>query len=263
MQMLRSFFDTELWQRRALDGFFEAWGGDTGWLSREFMEPYAASWLAFDPSSSTDEALRDFDTVYNVLATDFRVFRPQSPSDCWPPQKIFETIKREFVEFSWRGPVNLLNFAKSGTGPHLESCLAKLQGIKPKKQYPLMLVSKFLHFYNPSLFPIYDNAMIWERVLNARFKEEYRQFCRRERIPDYVAFEADTAVWLRHYMNFASSLLSIAHGKFMQVFVEWLARQPGVDLARQKFDAATLYATAFEFTIIGATAAESAATASR
>lgn len=29
MQMLRSFFDNELWQRRALDGFFEAWGGDT------------------------------------------------------------------------------------------------------------------------------------------------------------------------------------------------------------------------------------------
>ena len=59
-------------------------------------------------------------------------------------------------------------------------------------------------------------------------------------------------------MTFAALLLSIAHGKFMQVFVEWLARQPGVDLGRQKFDAATLYATAFEFTIIGATAAESA-----
>ena len=30
MQMLRSFFDSELWQRRALDGFFRSWGGDTG-----------------------------------------------------------------------------------------------------------------------------------------------------------------------------------------------------------------------------------------
>ena len=162
MQMLRSFFDSELWQRRALDGFFRAWGGDTGVVGSEFTEPYAASWRAFDPSSSRDEALRDFSTIYNVLTYDFQVFRPQSPSDCWPPEKIFDTIKREFVEFSWRGTINLLIFGKSETAPGLESCLAKLQGIKPKRQYPLMTVSKFLHFYNPSLFPIYDNKMIWE-----------------------------------------------------------------------------------------------------
>ena len=162
--------------------------------------------------------MRDFSTIYNVLTYDFQVFRPQSPSDCWPPEKIFDTIKRESVEFSWRGTINLLIFGNSETAPGLESCLAKLQGIKPKRQYPLMTVSKFLHFYNPSLFPIYDNKMIWENVLNARFNDEYRQFCRREGISDYAAFQADTAVWLWHYMTSASSLLSIAHGKFMQVF---------------------------------------------
>jgi hypothetical protein len=261
MQMLRSFFDSELWQLRALNCLFKAWGGGDDWLGREFIEPYAASWRAFDPLSSRDEALRDFGTIYNVLDYYFGVFRPQSPSDCWPPEKIFDTIKSEFVEFSWRGSVNLLNFAKGGAGARLESCLAKLQGIKPKRQYPLMLVSKFLHFYNPSLFPIYDNAMIWEKVLNGRFKEEYRQFCRREGMSDYVAFQADTAVWLRDYINFAGGLLSIAHSRFTQVFVEWLSQQRGVDLSSVKFDPATLYATAFEFTIIGATAAESAATA--
>jgi hypothetical protein len=259
MQTLRSFFDSELWQRKALDGFFIAWGGDDSWLGREFLDSYAASRRAFDPSSTLDQGLRDFAHIYNVLTTDFQVFRPQSPIDCWSPKKIFETIKREFVEFSWYGPVNLLNFPKSGTALRLETCLAKMQGMKPKKEYPLMAVSKFLHFYNPSLFPIYDNKMIWEKVLYGRFKAEYREFCSRERISNHVAFQADTAVWLRHYMNFASSFLSIAHRNFMPVFLEWLGHQRGVDLSRQKFDAATLYATAFEFTIIGATAAESAA----
>ena len=32
-----------------------------------------------------------------------------------------------------------------------------------------MPVSKFLHFYNPGLFPIYDTEMIFNKVLK-RFK---------------------------------------------------------------------------------------------
>jgi hypothetical protein len=65
----------------------------------------------------------------------------------------------------------------------------------------------------------------------------------------------DTAAFLRYYMDWASSLLLVAHEGFMQVFVEWLEKQPGVELRQRTFDAATLYATAFEFTAIGATAA--------
>jgi hypothetical protein len=62
----------------------------------------------------------------------------------------------------------------------------------------------------------------------------------------------DTASFLLYYMRWASSLLSAAHGTFMQVFVEWLEEQPGVELRQWRFDAATLYAAAFEFTAIGA-----------
>jgi hypothetical protein len=38
----------------------------------------------------------------------------------------------------------------------------------------------------------------------------------------------------------------------MSVFVDWLGRQPGAELHRRSFDPFTLYATAFEFTVIGA-----------
>lgn len=58
------------------------------------------------------------------------------------------------------------------------------------------------------------------------------------------------------YMRWASSLLAVAHGRFMQVFIDWLDEQPGTALpGRRRFDVATLYATAFEFTAIGAAAA--------
>lgn len=48
-----------------------------------------------------------------------------------------------------------MNLSKSGTERRLESLLEKMRGIKPKKDYPTMTVSKFLHFSNPQLFPIY------------------------------------------------------------------------------------------------------------
>jgi hypothetical protein len=250
---LRSFFEDAALQRRALDSLFTAWGGP--WNVTGSLDLYEASRRAFDPASSPDEAFRNFERIYDMLkSNEWQVFRPHSPSVCWPPEQIFETIKREFVDFAWGGPVNLPNFPSSGLGVRLESRLAKMQGVKPKKQYPLMTVSKFLHFYNPSLFPIYDNAVIWEKVLNGRFKGDYRVFVQRERIPQLVAMEEDTAVFLRHYMVLASSLLAVAHAGFMKVFADWFAEQPGANLTKRSFDPMCLYASAFEFTAIGASA---------
>ena len=40
-----------------------------------------------------------------------------------------------------------------------------MRDLKPVAGYPVMAVSKFLHFYNPALFPIYDNLVIWNGVL--------------------------------------------------------------------------------------------------
>jgi hypothetical protein len=254
-QTLRSYFETADQQRRALDAVA---GGR--WLDPSGnLNLYEASWSAFDPSSSAFSAFQNFEKIYNELKQPgklgWNVFRPSSPADCWPPRQIFETIKREFSEFAWRGPVNLLDFLNSGSGPRLESSLAKMQGIKRKQGYPTMAVSKFLHFYNPSLFPIYDNEVIWEKVFMGRFRNDFREFCRSANIPYERVIKEDTAAFLRYYMDWASSLLLVAHERFMQVFVEWLEKQPGVELRQRTFDAATLYATAFEFTAIGATAA--------
>ena len=250
-QTLRCYFETEIQQRRALEAL-----GD--WFDPRELDLYDASQRAFDPTASAEEALRQFKKIYDDLASRrWNVFRPCSPADCWPPERIVETIKREFPEFSSRTPINLLNFPKSGTGLRLECCLAKMQGIKPKKHYPLMTVSKFLHFYNPALFPIYDYEVMWKKVCNGRFKNGFRTFCDREKIPNSIVGDnaEDTAAFLRYYMIWASSLMAVAHGGFMQVFKDWLTKQPGTVMPKRRFDPTTLYARAFEYTATGAAAA--------
>jgi hypothetical protein len=250
-QTLRSFFQTTQNQRRALGAFFDTWGGPWS-LSEQLLDHYEASRCAFDPSWSADRAFRAFVEIYDELkGSNWQVFRPFSPERCWSSQQIFETIHREFSEFSWRGPINLLTFPTSGDRHRLQSSLSKMRGIKPNRGYPHMTVSKFLHFYNPGLFPIYDNAVIWEKVFR-RFKDDFRGFCFSSSIPYDKVINDDNEAFLLHYVAWASSLLSGAHEKFMQVFVDWLGEQPGADLHLRMFDPASLYATAFEITAIGA-----------
>ncbi len=253
VQTLRSYFETPDRQQEALGGYFEAWGGVVS-LSKEMLDHYDASQRAYDPLASADEAFRDFTKIYDELrGPNWQVFRPYSPKrDCWPPKQIFETIKREFGTFSWGGQVNLLNFSKSGTRDRFQSCLKEMRGIKPNRGYPHMTVSKFLHFYNPGLFPIYDNKMIWEKVFKD-FDDDFQDFCGSADIPYKKAINDDTETFLLYYMDWANYLLSVAHPAFMQVFINWLGGQPDSRLKGRSFDPASLYATAFEITAIGAT----------
>ena len=252
MSSLRSYFANEAEQRRALAAL-----GD--WFQACELDLYDASVYAFDPSTSKEEALRSFGHIYHDLASrHWNVFRPSSPAECWEPERIFETVSSKFSAYSWRGPISLLTFWKPATASHLQSCLIEMRGIKPKKKgYPIMTASKFLHFYNPALFPIYDTEVMWKKVLDGAFRSDFGDFCNGQKLP-YDKFRTEDSVdFLPAYMLWANSLLSAAHRGFMQVFVDWLAAQPGTDLGKRRFDPATLYARAFEYTATGAAFAES------
>jgi hypothetical protein len=221
------------------------------------MEMYEASRFAFDTTVGQGEALPLFiNGVYKKLLSDWDVFRPRSPSVCWSPQKIFETIKREFSPWAWGGSVSLLNVMSGDTCKSLLPRLSRMREIKPNKDYPCMTVSKFLHFYNPELFPVYDTEVIWKTVLEKRYRNEFREFCANSGLGYDVG---DTPLFLRNYICWAGYLVSVAHAKFMELFVDWLGQQPGCDFGKWKITASTaskLYATAFEFTAIGAAEAE-------
>jgi hypothetical protein len=184
------------------------------------LDLYDASRCAFDPSSSEELALGHFSRIYYELASPrWQVFRPYGPAACWSPERVFNTIKLELPEFSWRGSINLLNFPKIVTPQRLDSCLAGMRGIKPNQDYPHMTVSKFLHFYNPGLFPIYDAKVIWEQVFK-RFDSDFRQFCPTADIQYARAVQDGSEKFLRFYMLWANFLMSVAHPTFMQIFVD-------------------------------------------
>ena len=250
-QTLRRYFESDIQQRKALDAVTRR-----GWLvPSENLNLYDASQRAFDPALSAEEASEEFHVIYETLAgRNWQVFRPRSSQDCWSSRKIFEKITGEFSDFSWSSPVNLLALGENEAGSRLQAPLANMRRIKPKKGYPHMTVSKFLHFYNPGLFPIYDSAVIWNKVFR-RFRNDFRDYCVRKEIPYNKAINDDTENFLLHYMGWASFLLSARHKNFMRVFVDWLDKQEGAALPKRRFDPNTLYATAFEFTAIGATEA--------
>jgi hypothetical protein len=123
-----------------------------------------------------------------------------------------------------------------------------MRDFKPVTDWPTMAVSKVLHFYNAELFPVYDSEVIWKKVLT-RFKTEFKDFCVALSRPwDF----GDTPTFYRNYMGWGAYLLQDAHPQFMKVFEGWLAKQPGANLSTRNFDAPRLFATAYEYMIIGA-----------
>ncbi len=249
---LSQYFDAH-GQHLALEAYAKfAFAPERGWGIEDKMELYDASRRAFDPQCRRAEALSAFSKIYEDL------FRParaggwgvgrNSSGPCWPAVKTFEAINTEFPLFRWRGPITLPIFRTSGDHTALMSSLENLRGLKPVANYPVMAVSKFLHFYNPELFPIYDNEVIWNGVFRC-FRRDFKEFCYTSELK--YEYE-DTASFYCKYILWASSLLAHAHSDFMAVFVAWLRKQPGAALESRTFDSSTLYALAFEFTAIGA-----------
>ncbi|MBX3364002.1 MAG: hypothetical protein KF866_04485 [Phycisphaeraceae bacterium] len=57
----------------------------------------------------------------------------------------------------------------------LDGCwqiIKSMSGIKPTKSPSVVAISKFLHFWNPRLFVIVDDAVMWQRVLSRSWLQQ-------------------------------------------------------------------------------------------
>jgi hypothetical protein len=243
---LKDYF-TKQGQQRALEAY-SGFAKGTAWSVPLKMDLYDLSREAFSGAGS----LGAFEHIYNNLASYWQVFRPHGADECWDAARTFEVIRREFNEFDYASGTSLTNLNGDKKHAVLFSLMA-LDGMKPNTGYPTMTVSKFLHFFNPALFPIYDTAVVWSRVFG-RFGIDYRAFCEGANLDS----SADGAAFLRNYVCWAGSVMTTAAPDFMSSFVAWLEDE----LPRKRFATLepaflrTLYATAFEFTAIGAAKAE-------
>lgn len=243
---LKDYF-TASGQQRALAVYADFAKG-SAWSVPLKMDLYDLSQEAFTGTGS----LPAFEKICSNLVSYWQVFRPHGADECWDAARIFEAMRHELAGFDYASGVTLASSNNDKRRSVMFSLMA-LEGMKRNAGYPTMTVSKFLHFFNPSLFPIYDTAVVWNKVF-ARFNPDYRAFCNAANLDP----SADGAGFLRNYVCWASSLMTDAEPGFMPAFVAWLEDE----LPRKRFatlDPAflrTLYATAFEFTAIGAAKAE-------
>jgi hypothetical protein len=242
-------------QKQALAAY-AAFGDDyPAWSVPTKMLLYEHFRAAFADESSDAIAFGAFTRIYNELKRGFRVFRSSAQVIFWPPRKLYDTLKAEFADCAWGGPLSLPTYSTSQAHAAMMLKLKAMEGLKSNKGYPAMAVSKFLHFYNPSLFPIYDLAVMKDKVFT-RFKSDYTAFCKSALLNP----RASDSALLGNYLCWAGSLISGTHDAFMPAFVDWLA----VEMPPRKFallgrnTLQKLYATAFEITAIGAAHAEAA-----
>lgn len=113
-----------------------------------------------------------------------------------------------------------------------------------------MAISKFLHMYNPALFPIFDGAVVQQSVLKV-FGGEWRIF------PDPILPRTVPVEMLNYlkYIFWASKLLQGKGEVVAHAFAPWLTAQLACEGAHEEAppDCRHWYATAFEFIAIGAT----------
>jgi hypothetical protein len=180
-----------------------------------------------------------FESIFQALRSHWQVFRP-AREGCWSAEQVFKALTTDCAEAALGGNVSMFT-AKPAL---VRRCASALKGIKPNQGFPTMAVSKFLHFFNPSLFPIYDGAVIGNTVL-VRFRNDYEAFCTREALNR----NAEGPGFLSNYYQWAADLLKPSREDVMRIFREWAE-----DHLKAKAPPITdkLFARAFEAIAIGA-----------
>jgi len=139
----------------------------------------------------------------------------------------------------------------------LVAAVHKVIGVKSmRKQWVSpMAASKFLHFLNPAVFPVYDTQVIENQVLHV-FRPEWRDFTTTLRVSE-MALHTGLTYYLK-YLCFAAHLLRPHSDAIMEIFSDWLDRlleatgHAHCDTAHMR----RAQAAAFEYIAIGAAASE-------
>ncbi len=131
-----------------------------GRRKRAWDTPYHISMWQRAQRAFELQSQADFDYVYDELRRRWQVFR--GSREYWTAQKIFDTLMACCPELQNRRLVDLT----PSDIPRLWEVLQSVQDVKQTRNGPsTVAVSKFLHFWNPRLFVIVDDGVIWKWVL--------------------------------------------------------------------------------------------------
>ena len=120
---------------------------------------------------------------------------------------------------------------------------------RPWVEIPTTCASRFLHFYNPKLFPNVDNALTNQQVLQV-FGPEFDKYCADTGIAEW---DYETSFY-GQYMLWAGKHIQMADPEFFADFETWFKAQvEGEEDPNGVLEEITKYhAAAFEFVAVGA-----------
>ena len=225
----------------ALNAGFDAVAGKK-WSpqTRARLYQYAAD--AFGPTPNYEAFCR----LYRHMVSYWQVGRKGILA---PPERVFEMLTKGCEAAGRHTGCTLL----SSDGKAVCVAVRAMTEVKIISEYPHMAAAKFLHFYNPALFPIYDGAMIWNRILYRAFRSEWEDVCDEYGIKFWEGSEA----FLITYTSWAAEVMQTAAPEIMLAFEQRFRTLSGNELAASE-NVAQYHAAAFEYLLMGAARLEMA-----
>lgn len=227
------------------------------WSIRHKLDMYNNAKVAYNESLPIIAREHAFGQIYDNLRGGWQVFRGATDG-YWSVEEAFSALCAERTSIGRDSGVSLMNLARNSSESRaISASLFNLKDLKRNNWYPWMAVSKFTHFSNPSLFPIYDTAVIWKKVLYGRFRADFEKWCGNLSVP---IFETDrvSPQFNLTYTLLAADIIQKSSPELMPCFGAWFRNQVihHTDVSNVRADLETYYATAFEFIAIGAASLE-------
>jgi hypothetical protein len=221
------------------------------WSIPSKLSLYKHAKIAFERKAN-DDSREAFSEIYSTLRNYWQVFRG-SPKH-WNEHRIYSTLVKDCGSASRSRRLTLKsNLLEASSLSALQQHLKTLEGIKGLRRfYPAMTVSKFSHFFNPALFPIFDNAIVYREVLRKVFRDDWETFD--PPISSQFKLAGKPGIWDAFYwIVWGSDMTRRSTPNLMEYFAEWFIKETrddnNIDFLE---DLKTYYATAFEFIAIGA-----------
>ncbi|MFO0969805.1 MAG: hypothetical protein U0793_29975 [Gemmataceae bacterium] len=222
----------------------------SGWSLAHRFALYGQAKIAFDASTDEESRGQAFEYVYNSLRDYAQVFR--GAASRWDAETAFTFFTEHQAECGPQSVRTLESLSKSETNQILLPFLDKLHDIRiltGSTGYPVAAASRFLHFFNPHLFPIFDDILTNREVLQV-FGAEFDRY-----IADTGAGGwNDDSAFYGQYVLWASRHIQLADPELFDDFATWF----GVQVEGEEDDNGVLaeiktyHAALFEFVAVGA-----------
>jgi hypothetical protein len=209
------------------------------WRIPYHLECWGRAKSAFD-----DHSFPDFEWLYGQLKRRWQAFR-NARSTPWSARRTFDHLAG--LGQRWRR--SALRDMTDADVPGCWRILKSMTGLKPLTYGPsVVAISKFLHFWNPRLFVIVDDAVVWRWVFGHRWLRRLMSGTRR-RIATLIDGTSETmsdgACDLLSYLAIVrwSAEVVESNAAIMECFARHVARHAEgtpIDVPLDSYDAAAM-----------------------